>query len=120
MKRLACLLALLASTAQAANLHCSGTARGTRIVVTARGTLMNPDAGAGSVVVAGRLVARFDGEDVNLNYLTKSMRARNAHGDIVEARVTNLNRGTGMINRLVVPAFGISYARVPVQCRLLR
>ena len=120
MKTWIILLVLFSTAAQASQLRCAGAVRGVRILVNAVGTLTNPNAGSGSVNVGGRQVARFEGEDVRLNYLTQSMRARNDQGDLVEARVTNLNRGTGIINRLVVRAYGISYSRVPVQCTLVR
>ena len=108
-------LSILATQAHALTGNCIGTSRGERIVVVLAGTQQN---GTGSVSVGGRQVARFEGSDLQVNLIMQSIRARNAHGDVVEARVTNLSRQTGVLSRLVVPAYGINFSRVPVQCNL--
>ncbi len=108
-------LSLLSTLANALTGNCVGTRGRDRIVVVLSGTQQN---GSGSVSVAGRQVARFDGPDLRVNFVMQSIRARNAHGDVVEARVTNLSRQTGVLSRLIVPAYGINFSQVPVQCNL--
>lgn len=95
--------------------QCVGTKNGERILISLAGSTSR---GSGTVEVGGRLVARFDGPDLRINYVMQTIRARNAHGDVVEARVTNLSRQTGVLSRLIVPAYGINFSQVPVQCRL--
>lgn len=116
------MLALILTAASlpslAAVVRCEGVHRGARIVVNAQGSLANTRDGSGSITVAGRRVALFDGDQVRINYLTQSLRAANDQGDRVEARVRNLNSGAGVIGRLQVPAFGIDYRNVAVVCSL--
>lgn len=108
-------LSLLTAQAHALTGSCVGTRGRDRIAVVLSGTQQN---GTGSVYVGNRLVARFDGPDLRVNFVMQSIRARNAHGDVVEARVTNLSRQTGVLSRLIVPAYGINISQVPVQCNL--
>ena len=109
------IVSLMTANAYALVGNCVGSSRGERIVIVLEGDQEN---GSGSVSVGGRLVARFDGPDLRVNLIMQSIRARNAHGDVVEARVTNLSRQTGVLSRLIVPAYGINFSQVPVQCNL--
>jgi len=102
----------------ALNGSCWGGSGSNRVVFTLTGNQGNTSSGEASVEVAGRQVARFDSRDVQINLVFQSIRARNAHGDVVQAQVTNLARQTGVLSRLVVPAFGINISRLPVQCNL--
>ena len=108
-------VSMLTAQAYALTGNCVGTRGRDRIVIVLSGTQQN---GSGSVSVGGRLVARFDGPDLRVNFVMQSIRARNAHGDVVEARVTNLSRQTGVLSRLIVPAYGMNFSQVPVQCNL--
>jgi len=117
---LAALLTSLSLSSFAAVVRCEGVHRGAKIVVNAQGSLTNTRDGSGSISVAGRRVALFDGDQVRINYLTRALRAANDQGDQVQARVTNLNSGAGVIGRLHVPAFGIDYRNVAVVCSLRR
>jgi hypothetical protein len=40
----------------------------------------------------------------------------NNHGALLEAKVTNIAKGTGVIKRLLVPEFGIDYRNIPMSC----
>jgi hypothetical protein len=112
------MLGMSALDALALNGSCWG-GRGTNAVVfSLTGNQGNTRSGTASVAVGGREVARFDARDVRINYVVQSIRAQNAHGDLVQAQVTNLSRQTGVLSRLVVPAYGINISRLPVQCNL--
>lgn len=111
-------LASFSLSAMAATARCEGVHRGVRIIVNAQGNPANTRAGTGSISVGGRRVAVFDGDQLSVNYLMRSMRVANDHGDRAEARMTNIRTGAGIITRLVVPAFGIDYRNVPVVCSM--
>lgn len=72
--------------------------------------------GRGSISVDGKNVADFEGEDMKINYFTQSFKVTNNHGALLEARVTNISKGTGVIKRLYVPEYGIDYRNIPMSC----
>ena len=120
-KKVMCLItaALVSGTVAAAPTRgtCTGTYGGKKIVF--KGLIMNmsdTDTGRGSISVAGRVVAAFEGEDLRINYLFQTFKVKNNHGDLVEGRVNNLIRQTGVIKRLYVPGFGIDYRNIPMAC----
>lgn len=96
---------------------CTGTHRGQKIVF--KGLIMDmndTDTGRGTISVNGRVVAGFEGEDLRINYLFQTFKVRNNHGDLVEGRVNNMIRQTGVIKRLYVPGYGIDYRNIPMAC----
>jgi hypothetical protein len=96
---------------------CTGVYRGQKIVF--KGLILNmsdTDTGRGSISVGGRVVAAFEGEDLRINYLFQTFKVRNNHGDLVEGRVNNIIRQTGVIKRLYVPGYGIDYRNIPMAC----
>lgn len=96
---------------------CTGVYAGKKIVF--KGLIMNmrdTDTGRGSISVGGRVVAGFEGEDLRINYLFQTFKVRNNHGDLVEGRVNNIIKQTGVIKRLYVPGFGIDYRNIPMAC----
>jgi hypothetical protein len=111
--------ALLSGTVLAGQTQgtCTGLYRGQKIVF--KGLIMdirNTDTGRGSISVDGRVVAGFEGEDLKINYLFQTFKVRNNHGDLVEGKVNNIIKRTGVIKRLYVPGFGIDYRNIPMAC----
>ena len=105
------------SLAMANSGGCSGKYKGKSIIVKGIMTEAgNKDSGQGSVSVGGRVVADFEGTDLKINYIFQSFKVRNARGDLVEGRVKNLIKKTGVIKRLYVPSFGIDYRNIPMTC----
>ena len=78
--------------------------------------MSNTDTGRGSISVGGRNVADFEGEDLRINYLFQTFKVRNNRGDLVEGRVNNIIKQTGIIKRLYVPGYGIDYRNIPMVC----
>lgn len=120
-KNVMCLItaALISGTVMAAPTRgtCTGSYRGKKIVF--KGLIMNmsdTDTGRGSISVGGRVVAGFEGEDLRINYLFQTFKVRNNHGDLVEGRVNNLFKQTGVIKRLYVPGYGIDYRNIAMAC----
>ena len=105
------------SLAMAGSGGCFGKYKGRSIIVKGLMTEAgNKDSAQGSVSVGGRVVADFEGADLKINYIFQSFKVRNARGDLVEGRVTNLIKKTGVIKRLYVPSFGIDYRNIPMTC----
>lgn len=110
-------LALLSSAAFAGRGGCAGVHKGKRIIFN--GLITNPmdtSTGNGNISVGGRVVAEFDGEDLKINYLFQTFKATNNHGDLVEGKVTDMRKMTGVMKRLYVRGFGIDYRNIPMKC----
>lgn len=108
---------LLSSAAFAGKGGCAGVYKGKRIIFN--GLITNPmdtSTGNGHIIVGGRRVADFDGEDLKINYLFRTFKVRNNHGDMVEGKVTNITKMTGVMSRLYVRGFGIDYRNIPMTC----
>lgn len=115
---LAVIIATLSLPTMAAIGRCVGTHRGAKIIVNAQGNPANTRNGTGSISVAGRQVAQFDGDQLRVNYLTRTMRVVNDQGDRVEGRLHNVISGVSTITRLLIPAYGIDYRNIPVVCSM--
>ena len=108
---------MLTSTAFAAKGGCVGTYKGQKIVFN--GLIMDPsnkNTAEGSIKIGDRVIADFEGEDLKINYLFQTFKATNNRGDLVEGKVTNLFRKTGVMKRLYVRAYGIDWRNIPMQC----
>ena len=117
MKRLVMSLSLifLTSNAFAGIASCSGIYQGKRVVL--HGLMENTlNDASGSVSVDGRVVANFDGPDVKVNYIFLSFKVANAQGDYAEGKLTNIGQKSGILTRLSVPAYGIEYRNIPMNC----
>lgn len=119
-KKMILTLALTAISAQAfsATVSCSGTVRGRRIVATASGQIHNTRAGSGVVTLDGREISRFSGSEIKINWLLKSFRGTNNHGDSISAKLNNVGSGASTLRTLQVRAFGVSLNNVPMNCRI--
>ncbi len=96
---------------------CKGVYQGKSVSFSGVGkSITEIKKGRGSISVAGRIVADFEGEDMKINYWTQSFKVTNNHGALLEAKVTNIGKGTGVIKRLLVPEFGIDYRNIPMSC----
>lgn len=120
-KKLMCLttVALFSGTVLAGPTRGSCVGQQGRNRIVFKGLIMNmtdTDTGRGSISVNGRVVADFEGEDLRINYLFQTFKVRNDRGDLVEGKVNNLVKQTGMIKRLYVPGFGIDYRNIPMAC----
>ncbi len=115
---LAVILASLSLPTFAAIARCEGVHRGSRIIVHAQGNPTNTRNGTGHISVAGRQVAQFDGSQLRVNYITRTIRGANDQGDRVEGRLNNLSSGASTITRLQIPAYGIDYRNISVVCRV--
>lgn len=120
---LALIFALISSLATAAveettgTAGCKGVYQGKSVSFRGVGkSITEIKKGRGSISVAGRVVADFEGEDMKINYWNQSFKVTNNHGALLEAKVTNIGKGTGVIKRLVVPEFGIDYRNIPMSC----
>ena len=110
-------LSLITSAAFAGRGGCSGVHKGKRIIFN--GLITNPmdtDTGRGNISVGGRVIAEFEGEDLRINYLFQTFKASNNHGDLVEGKVTNMRKMTGVMKRLYVRGYGIDYRNIPMTC----
>lgn len=110
-------MTILTGSALAATGGCAGVHNGKRIVFN--GLILDPankNTAEGFITISGRRVVDFEGEQLKINYLFQTFRARNNRGDFVEGRVTNLFRKKGVIKRLYVREFGIDYRNIPMQC----
>ena len=76
----------------------------------------NLDSAEGSVIIAGREVARFNGADLRYNIILMTFKARNYQGDIIEGKVKSISEKSAVFSRLYVPAFGIDLRNVFVTC----
>lgn len=118
-KILICLFATLLTSQAFANAKggCNGTYRGKKIIFN--GLMTHPtdkDTAEGSILIDGRIVADFEGEDLRINYFFQTFKVRNNRGALVEGKVNNLLRKTGVISRLYIPEFGIDYRNIPMVC----
>ncbi|HXH74720.1 MAG TPA: hypothetical protein VNJ08_07125 [Bacteriovoracaceae bacterium] len=96
---------------------CSGKHFGKSIVLNGSiENVMDPKTGKGTVTVDGMEVADFEGTDAKVNYIFLSFKAKNARGEIIEGKITDLQSGQGLISRLVVLGFGIDYKNIVVTC----
>lgn len=111
-------LASFSLSTLAAVARCEGVHRGSRVIVHAQGNPANTRQGTGHITVAGRQVAQFDGNQLRVNYITRTIRGMNDQGDRVEGRLNNLSSGASTITLLQIPAFGIDYRNVSVVCRV--
>ena len=110
-------LTVFTGSALAATGGCVGVHNGKRIVFN--GLILDPtnkNTAEGYISVGGRRVADFDGEQLKINYIFQTFKARNNRGDFVEGRVTNMFRKKGVIKRLYVRGFGIDYRNIQMQC----
>lgn len=118
-KFLMCLIATFITTGAFAGPKggCSGTYKGKKIIFNGLMTHpTNTDTAEGSISVGGRIVADFEGEDLKINYIFQTFKVRNNRGALVEGRVNNMFKKTGVISRLYVPEFGIDYRNIPMAC----
>ncbi len=104
-----------ASAAQAATASCSGKFRNLNLFFKAQGSIAHKNDGTGFVKINNRVVAQFDGDAANINYLTQSFRIRNNRGDVVEGKLHNLS-GAATLTRLELPGEGIRIYNTPVRC----
>ena len=95
---------------------CKGMHEGVEVLANGYGEGNDPRNVSGTVSVDGREVARFDGRDASINFLLLRGKVTNGQGDIVEAKVTSMTELTGVVTRLYVPAYGIDYRNIPMQC----
>ncbi len=96
---------------------CKGVYQGKAVSFSGVGkSITDIKNGHGSISVDGRIVADFEGEDMKINYFTQSFKVTNNRGALLEAKVTNIGRGTGVIKRLSIPEFGIEYKNIPMSC----
>lgn len=102
--------------AEASVVNCHGRVRGQTISFYAQGSLVRQRDGVGHVKIAGRIVARFDGDAARVNYLAKSFSIRNDRGDLVEGKVNNFSTGSSTLTRMVLPGEGIRVVNLPVSC----
>jgi hypothetical protein len=85
---------------------CKGVYQGKSVSFSGVGkSITDIKRGHGSISVDGRIVADFEGEYMNIN-----------RGALLEAKVTNIGKGTGVIKRLSIPEFGIEYRNIPMSC----
>ncbi len=112
------ILASFSLSAFAAIARCEGSHRGSRIIVHAQGNPANTRDGSGYISVAGRQVAQFDGDQLRVNYFTRTIRGANDQGDRIEGRLNNLRSGASTITRLQISAYGIDYRNISVVCRV--
>jgi hypothetical protein len=96
---------------------CKGVYQGKSVSFSGVGkSITDIKRGHGSISVDGRIVADFEGEDMKINYFTQSFKVTNNRGALLEAKVTNIGKGTGVIKRLSIPEFGIEYRNIPMSC----
>lgn len=117
MKLVFALLSLVLSTgAFAIAGGCKGMHEGKEVLAEGYGEGNDPRNVSGTVTVDGQEVARFDGQDASINFLLLRGKVTNEHGDIVEAKVTSMTALTGTVTRLYVPAHGIDYRNIAMNC----
>lgn len=117
MKALLFALVLLSTAHAATNVRCDGKYQGKSVVLSGSvQDIMDPRSGTGAVSVDGREVANFAGSDAKINYVFLSAKVQNARGELVEGKITDLQKGSGLITRLHVPGFGIDFRNIPVTC----
>ena len=96
---------------------CSGIYQGKKVSFTGfMGHINYLDTLTGSLEVDGREVARFEGRDVQLSFLSRTFVVKNDQGDMAEGKLNNPIRKTGVISRLYVPAYGIDYRNIAMSC----
>jgi hypothetical protein len=107
----------LSSAMATTRVLCRGEHKGKSITLTVSvENVADPRTGSGTVAVDGTEVAEFLGSDAKINVIFLTVKAKNARGEILEGRVTNLATGAGMLTRLYVPGYGIDVKNVPVTC----
>lgn len=96
---------------------CSGMYHDKSVVLTAQiEKASDPKSGTGTVSVDGRVVAEFEGTDAKINYIFLSAKIRNARGELLEGKVTDIAAGNALITRLVVPGYGIDFKNINISC----
>jgi hypothetical protein len=96
---------------------CSGHHQGLDIKI--RGAISdksNIETAEGSLIIAGREVARFQGADLRYNILLWTFKARNNHGDLVEGKVKSITEKSATFSRIYIPAYGIDLRNIFVTC----
>lgn len=69
------------------------------------------------VIYDGQEVARFNGSQLRFNIITQKAIARNSRGDYISGRLAG--SANGIINKLEVPAHGLSIENLAVKCKKL-
>lgn len=117
MKLVTCMIVGLCSlSALAIQGSCRGFYGNQEIVVNVYGPGMDPLAAVGTVLVAGKEVAQFEGQAARINYFTLSGKVTNGYGDTAEAKVTDMGQMTGVLKSLKIAAHGINWQNIPMKC----
>lgn len=121
MKMIFAVLTLaLSAQAFAISGTCRGVHDGKEVIAEGYGEGNDPRNVSGTVSVDGVEVARFDGQDASINFILLRGKVTNSYGDLVEGRVTSLTALTGLVTRLYVPAQGIDYRNIEMQCQMTK
>lgn len=98
--------------------ECTGTHRKVPILFKAHMADKSDYASfTGALYHDDRMVAEISGkDDIKINLLTLSFKARNGQGDYIEGRVTNLFNKVGKVKILSIPAYGINIENFEVSC----
>lgn len=78
---------------------------------------LNVKSGSGKLYQNGRHIADFDGDEAKMSILRGTFRAENARGNILDVKLTNMAKKTGIAKRIYVREYGVDLYNVPVQCK---
>ena len=96
---------------------CQANYKGKKIVFT--GMLrekLNFKSGKGGLVFDRRPIADFEGDDLKVGLIFRTFKMKNDRGDILEGKVVDADKATGLITRLYVRGSGLDLSNVPMQC----
>ena len=95
---------------------CKGLVNGKELVINVYGTGNDPREATGTLMLSGKEISQFDGQDARLNFFTLSGKITNYQGDYAEGKVTDMGKLKGILTRLIVKTAGIDASNIPLQC----
>jgi len=75
------------------------------------------DSTTGTIYVNEREVASFREGEMTVNLLSRTFKAKNYHGDLLDGKVVDLEKKAALIKKLHVPGYGIVFNNFNLNCK---